>query len=99
LDDPVDGRDELRGVCASVRGSDLDADDPSVGRYAAVGGSRRGSIRGCQGVVVAGDEPGHERAVPVGVEVAQIVRLRLERKVRAVKDLVSCVESGDGRDA
>ena len=49
--------------------------------------------------VAAGDDAGHVRAVPEGVEVAQVRLLRLERQVRAVHDLVRRGEPSTGSDA
>jgi len=49
--------------------------------------------------VVTRDQPGHERAVAVGVEVAQRRALGVEREVGAVHDLARGVEPRDRRDA
>ena len=81
LDDPVDGRDDLRDVHATVGDADLEADDPCAGGDAAV------VLAG------AGDQPGHRGAVAVGVEVPELRRLGLEREVRAVDEL-ACARSG-----
>ena len=93
---PVDRRDDLRHVRPSVRIGDLERDDPRAGRHAQVGRGRRLAAR--RGVP-SGDQSGHERAVAVGVEVAEVRRLRLEREVRAVDDLLRARQALHGRDA
>ena len=87
LDDPVDRRDDLADVHPTVRDADLHRHDPGVRGHPAIGRSRRIRVRRREGGVPAGDEPGHERPVAVGVQVAQVGRLGLEREVGSVDDL------------
>ena len=76
---PVDGGDDLGDVSAAVGGGHLERDDAGVGGHTAICGGGGQGIRRGEGVVFAGDEPSHERAVTEGVEVAQVRRLGLQR--------------------
>src|SRR3954453_14763523 len=69
LHNPVDGGDHLAHIDAAVGDTDLERDDARIGGDAA--------IATCL-AVVTGDEPRHERPVPVRVEVLQARVLRLE---------------------
>ena len=99
LDDPVDRGDDLGDVRPSVGNTDLEAHDARIGRDAEEVG-RVGRVGPWLGVAAAsGDDPGHERAVTVGVEVGQVWRLGLERKVRTVDDLVGGAQALHRRNA
>ena len=95
LDHPVDRRDHLRHVHPAVGNTDLDRDDPRIRRHPAVGGRRRARIRRAQRRVLARDQAGHERAMPVRVEIPQRRALRLEREVGPVDDLAGSGETLD----
>ena len=75
LDHPVDRGDDLADVRAAIGGRDFEAQDARVGRDAAIRARRGAPVRGGQGRVMSGDQAGHERAMPKGVEIAQVRRL------------------------
>ena len=99
LHDPVDGRDHLGHIDAAVGVGNLEGDDAGIGGHPPVGRRRGGGVRRRDGAVLAGDEPGHERAVTVRVELGQVRRLRLHREVGAVDHLAGRVEARNRRDA
>ncbi len=98
LDDPVDRGDDLADVHPTVGDADLDRHDPGVRGHPAIGRRRRIRVRRREAGVLAGDEPGHERPVAVGVEVAQVGRLGLEREVGSVDDLARRGQALDPAD-
>ena len=98
IDDPVDRRDHLRHIDASIGGSDLETDDASIRSDAAILGRRGVRVGLLQRRVLAGDEAGDERAMTVGVEVRQVRSLRFQREIRAVDDLVGCRQTLDRCD-
>ena len=101
LHHPVDGGDHLRDVDGAVVVGDLELDQPGVGGHPEV-------VRGVGRVLrparprrlAAGDDPGHVRAVAVGVDGLVERVLRLEGEVGPDDHLGRRSSSaGDGRDA
>ena len=90
LHDPIDRCNHLAHVDPAVRDADLEGDDARVRRNAAVA---------AQLAVVAGNQPGHERPVPVRVEVLQARILRFQREVRPVDHLAGPVQPRHGGHA
>ncbi len=87
LHHPVDPGDDLRDIGGTGGVRDLDVEDAGVRGDADEAVVRRRPDRCREVVVPAGDDPGHVRAVAVGVEVAQLLVARLEGQVRPVDDL------------
>ena len=80
LDDPIDRGNHPGDVGSAVGGCDLDRGDPRIRGNAAVGGSGSVGLGHGECAVLARNEAGHECAVASRVEVAQVRRLRFERK-------------------
>ena len=81
LDDPVDPGDHLGDAGLTARTGNLDAHDPAVrcdARYLVA--------------VVAGDDPGQVRAVPVCVEIGKVREATFVRQVWPVDDLARLIE-------
>ena len=89
LHGPVDGGDHLRHINGAVGRANLDVDDVR---------SRGDAAEATPRTVVAGDDAGHVRAVPVRIEVTQGLGLGVEGKIGAVDDLARPVESGNRRN-
>ena len=95
LDDPVDRRDHLRDVGAAVGRGDLDADDARVRGHAAVGRRGRVGVGRGQRRVAPAIRPAMNVPWPYVSRSRQVRRLRLEREVGAVDDLVRRAEALD----